>query len=83
MIAADTIGDAVRSIAHHLEQAGIDEAVSEARLIISYALDLTRSEVIGREDEKLLDTQLIRCRSLAKRRSAREPIAYLLSLIHI
>ena len=48
MIAPRTIGDAVRSIAHHLEQAGIDEAVSEARLILGHALDLTRSEVIGR-----------------------------------
>ena len=78
MIAAGTIGDAVRSIAHHLEQARIDEAVSEARLIIGHALDLSRSEVIGRKDEKLSEIQLISCRSLAKRRLASEPMAYLM-----
>ena len=78
MIAPGTIGDAVRSIAHHLEQAGIDEAVSEARLIIGHALDLTRSEVIGRKDEKLSENQMIRCLSLTKRRSACEPMAYLI-----
>ncbi len=77
MIAAGTVGDAIRSIAHHLQQAGIDEAVSEARLIIGHALDLTRSEVIGRKDEKLSETQLTRCRSLTERRSALEPMAYL------
>ena len=57
MISAGTIGDAVRSISHHLEQAGIDEANREARLIISYALGLTRSEVIHRNNEKLSENQ--------------------------
>lgn len=78
MIEACTIGDAVRSIAHHLEQVGIDDAVGEARLIVGHTLDLTRSEVIGRKDEKLSETELISCRSLTKRRSAKEPMAYLL-----
>ncbi len=78
MIPAGTIGDAVRSIAHHLKEAGIDEAVSEARLIIGYALGLARSEIINRKDEKLSDTQLTRCRSFTKRRSDREPMAYLI-----
>ena len=77
MIAANTIGDTVRSIAHYLEQAGIDEAVSEARLLIGHALNLTRSEVIGHKDQKLSEIQLTRCRSLGKRRSSREPMAYL------
>ena len=78
MNSTGTIGDAVRSITHHLEQAKIDEANSEARLIISYALGLTRSEIIHRNDEKLSENQITRCRSFAKRRSAREPMAYLI-----
>ena len=77
MIAADNIGDTVRSIGRYLEQAGIDEAVNEARLIIGHALGLTRSEVIGHKDKKLSETQLNCCRSFAKRRSNHEPMAYL------
>ena len=78
MISAGTIGDAVRSITLHFEQTGIDEAHSEARLIIGYALGLTRSEIIHRNDEKLSEDQITRCRSFIKRRSAREPMAYLI-----
>ena len=75
-IAADNIGDTVRSIGRYLEQAGIDEAVND-RLIIGHALGLTRSEVIGHKDKKLSETQLNCCRSFAKRRSNHEPMAYL------
>ena len=64
-----TIGDAV-GWCLHLEQAGIDEANSEARLIMSYSLGLTRSEIINRNDEKLSEDQITRCRSFAERRSA-------------
>ena len=78
VISAGTIGDAVRSITQQLAQAGIDEANSEARLIIGYALGLTRSEIIGRKDEKLSEAQLTRCRSFTNRRSAREPMAYIM-----
>ena len=66
MNSTGTIGDAVRLITHHLEQAGIDEANSEARLIIGYALGLTRSEIINRNDEKLSEDQITRRRSFAQ-----------------
>ena len=51
---------------------------SEARLIIGHALGLTRSEIIHRNAEKLSEDQITRCRSFIERRSAREPMAYLI-----
>lgn len=51
--------------------------MGEAQLIIGHVLGRSRSGIIGNKDQELSMAQLKRCRSLSKRRSACEPIAYI------
>jgi len=72
-----TIGDAVRTISTQLEKAGIENATSDARLIVGHATALSRSALIGHPEQELASSHWNECMTLAGRRAAHEPISHL------
>ena len=77
MTPPQTVGDAVRALAHHLEDAGIESAVIDARLIVGHALDLSRLAIIGHPERDVSPDQWESIQSLAGRRATDEPLAHI------
>lgn len=65
-------GEAIAAIAAALAAAGIEEARREARLILAFALRIEPGALFGREMVPMDDAM-----ALARRRAAREPLAYI------
>jgi release factor glutamine methyltransferase len=60
-----------------LALAGIEEAESDAALLLCFCLGLSRSELFLRDTLELTAEQLEECRALVTRRRAREPLHYI------
>lgn len=61
-----------------LAQAGVEQADQESRWIVSHALGLESHQLVSRAEQSVSDETWARVASLASRRSAREPLQYIL-----
>lgn len=59
------------------EKAGIETPQSEAELVLSHCLELSRTEIYLRAEEHIGNVQARRCLAMLQRRSTREPLAYI------
>ncbi|MBL7685946.1 MAG: peptide chain release factor N(5)-glutamine methyltransferase [Deltaproteobacteria bacterium] len=62
----------------YFQERGIDSARLESELIVAHALQLSRIQLYTKFDLPLSDLELQSIKSLVKRRTAREPLAYIL-----
>jgi release factor glutamine methyltransferase len=69
--------EAVRHIERELGEAAVPSPRVDAELLVSSVVGITRTELYAR-DTHLTEEELLRLRSLADRRRAREPLAYIL-----
>jgi release factor glutamine methyltransferase len=69
--------DAVRGVARELDQAGVPSPRVDAELLVADVLGVSRSELYASK-RPLAEAELDRLRELVGRRSAREPLAYVL-----
>ena len=72
-----TAGQWLRKYTSIFQKAGIVEAADEARVMLCYALKLSKSEVFARPESILSGEELVRLAGLADRRLRREPSAYI------
>lgn len=77
MTAPATLGAAVAATAARLAAAGIPRARAEARLLAAHALDVGPETVFAHPERPLTPPQRERLDALARRRAAREPLAYI------
>ncbi|MCP9460553.1 MAG: peptide chain release factor N(5)-glutamine methyltransferase [Nitrospira sp.] len=61
-----------------LAQAGVEQADQESRWIVSHVLGLEGHQLVSRAEQSVSDETWSRVASLASRRSAREPLQYIL-----
>jgi release factor glutamine methyltransferase len=73
-----TLGEVLRRATAYLEQQGIDTPRLDAELLLGHALGLSRLELYTQHDRPLTDGERSTFRELVRRRSAREPVAYVI-----
>ncbi len=73
----ETIGRVLALSAELLQRRGVGSAKLDASLLVAHALGLSRMQVYLQTDRPLADDELHRIRELLRRRSAREPLAYI------
>lgn len=73
-----SISQAIFSAKNVLEEKGFDEGRLEAELLLSHVLDLSKTEIHTKLDEKLSLKQSRELDSLIQRRLNHEPIAYIM-----
>jgi release factor glutamine methyltransferase len=61
-----------------LERAGISEAKLDARLLLEYACGTDHSTLLAHPDREVTEKELSEYQDMLKRRSNREPVAYIL-----
>jgi release factor glutamine methyltransferase len=71
----------ITDIARRLAEAGIERARAEAERIVRVAAEISAEDLIRDPDLQLTDEQLTRAGEWAARRSAREPLPYILGTI--
>lgn len=76
--AAETIGAALSRSRQALQEAGIDSAALDARLLLAASLGVAVETVIAWPERKLTPDAVARLEALLRRRIAREPMAYIL-----
>jgi len=74
----NTVGEAQAQIALLFEEAGIEGAIAEARLLISEYLALPVEKVLGYPETPIKPELSERLLTLAARRAAREPMSHIL-----
>ncbi|MBI1201796.1 MAG: peptide chain release factor N(5)-glutamine methyltransferase [Rhodopseudomonas sp.] len=75
LAAGQTIAQARRVLGDNFRQAGIDEAETDARLLIAHALNLDRSGLIVQGQRALTADEAEAINGLAARRLVREPVS--------
>lgn len=73
-----TLSEVLRSITQTLLKAGIDDARTEAELLVSHILGNSRTQLHTEPERSLTATEARRLNSLARRRLDHEPTAYIL-----
>jgi release factor glutamine methyltransferase len=73
-----TVARALQGAAHRLQEAGIDSARLDARLLLGAVLSLAAPQLIAHPDRPLTTDEHERFRDLVDRRSRRQPLAQLL-----
>lgn len=76
--AGASLRQALAGIASRLQQAGIERARAEARLLVAQALGVSLETVVGDDARKLTADEAQRLEALAARRVRREPMAQIL-----
>jgi len=76
--AGASIEEAVHLIAQAFKVAGIDEAPTDARVLLGHALRLDRAQLIAQSDRLLEAREIDAVSALALRRLKREPVARIL-----
>ena len=74
-VAARTIAAARQALAEKLQQAGIDSADADARLLIAHALGIDRAALMANGERALNAEEMKAIDALAERRLKREPVA--------
>lgn len=73
-----TIAEALAEAVEQLEEAGVDSAHLDARLLLSRVLGVSRAYLTMHADAYLSDSELMAFDVLVERRAAREPMAQIL-----
>ena len=73
-----TIGDVRRRTAARLAAAGIEQPALDARILVGFALDLNRDQLLIHADRAVSATAAARLEELLRRRLAREPVSRIL-----
>lgn len=73
-----TIGEALADAVEQLEEAGVDSAHLDARLLLARVLGVSRAYLTMHADAYLSDAELMGFETLLERRIAREPMAQIL-----
>jgi len=76
--AGTSLRQALSAIASRLQQAGIERARAEARLLAAQALGVKLETVVGEDARVLTADEMLRLEALAARRGRREPMAQIL-----
>ncbi|MGB0681506.1 MAG: peptide chain release factor N(5)-glutamine methyltransferase [Magnetovibrionaceae bacterium] len=77
MLPPRTCGEALDQTTQRLKEAGLEDARSEARLLVEAATGLSRSRLFGFPETEVTPEQALRLRELADRRAGGEPVARL------
>jgi release factor glutamine methyltransferase len=72
-----TIAETLRKYTSTLKQHGIDEASSEAKVLLCHALNLNSAQLFSQVDRVLTASEIASFESLVDRRLKREPTAYI------
>lgn len=72
------VGDLMKKAREALSLSGIEEANLEARLILSAALGFPQELLLSRPELELSEEEVSRVEAMVRRRSTREPLAYVL-----
>lgn len=72
-----TILEALRWANNHLKKAGVDSPMLDAEVLLAHVLSITRAKLFARFNDPLKPHQQEKFLLLVERRSAREPVAYL------
>lgn len=67
----------VRGIAGELERAGLESPAAEAERLVAHALELSRSELVTRGDERVDPAEALRVAKAVSRRLEREPLQHI------
>lgn len=71
----------IADLLHHgilwFENVGIETPQSEAELVLAHCLELSRTDLYLRAEEQIGKVQAARCLAMLRRRSEREPLAYI------
>ncbi|NVK17223.1 MAG: peptide chain release factor N(5)-glutamine methyltransferase [Methylocystaceae bacterium] len=73
-----TIGETLQQLVETLTKAGIDEARTDARLLLEHVLDVDRTVLIAYPEREISQDQCAELDALLKRRLNREPMSHLL-----
>jgi release factor glutamine methyltransferase len=73
-----TVREAVERTAERLDAAGCETPRVDAELLVAHVLGTTRSGVVADGDRPLAEAEAASVAALVERRSAREPLAYVL-----
>ena len=73
-----TVAEAINTVGALLFEAGIENARSEARLIVQHVMEISASQVWGFRDDKLHFDVWKNIWPLAERRTHHEPLAYII-----
>ena len=76
--AAPTVMEIVRRCGAYLDGKGVDKGRLDGELIVAHVLGLPRLELYLRFDRPMSADELAACRTLLRRRGAREPLQYVL-----
>jgi release factor glutamine methyltransferase len=72
-----TAGEALRKYTSILQQAGIDEAADESRVLLCHVLKLSRAEFFAQPERELTGGEIAVLDELTERRLRHEPSAYI------
>lgn len=72
------VRDLMRSVREALSSSGVEGACLEARLILSAALGVPQELLLSRPELELSEEEVSRVESMVRRRSTRDPLAYVL-----
>lgn len=75
---APTVMEIVRRCGAYLDGKGVDKGRLDGELIVAHVLGLPRLELYLRFDRPMSADELAACRTLLRRRGAREPLQYVL-----
>src|SRR5689334_1984939 len=76
-LALPTVGAALADAVRRLAAAGVPEPRADAEVLVAHALGTTRAGVIAAAPDPLPAAAAQRLQTLVARRTAREPVAYL------
>jgi len=78
---APTVIEILNKTAGHFRQNGIENFRLDAQLLLAEVLHLDRIELYLNYDRPLTDKEINNCRSLVRRRAAREPLQHILGKV--
>jgi release factor glutamine methyltransferase len=75
-----SVAEALHRIAPRLAAAGVQQARTEARLLVAHATGLAQEAIIGHPERLLDDAAQVRLAELVERRAGREPFAQIVGV---
>lgn len=72
------VAEVVRLSTEYLRERGLETPRLDAELLVGHALGLSRIELYTHHDRPVLESELVACRELLRRRAAREPVAQII-----
>lgn len=72
-----TVGGLARALAERFRQAGIDNGMLDARILLAHGLGWTRPQLVANNQQTLTQSQIAAVEQLAIRRESREPLSHI------